>query len=94
MRTLPSIRLLLISARKLASDPKLGLVGTPICGDFRRNLRLPVCEPEHVSGACQVFRRECFEAIGGYVPARGGRYRHYRCNHRQNEWLEDPHLHR
>ena len=23
---------------------------------------------EHVSGACQFFRRECFEAIGGYVP--------------------------
>ncbi len=22
--------------------------------------------------ACQVFRRECFEAIGGYVPVKGG----------------------
>jgi hypothetical protein len=27
---------------------------------------------EHVSGACQLFRRDCFEAIGGYVPVRGG----------------------
>ncbi len=27
---------------------------------------------EHVSGACQVFRRECFEEIGGYVPVKGG----------------------
>jgi hypothetical protein len=27
---------------------------------------------EHVSGACQVFRRECFDAIGGYVPVKGG----------------------
>jgi hypothetical protein len=27
---------------------------------------------EHVSGPCQVFRRECFEDIGGYVPVRGG----------------------
>jgi hypothetical protein len=27
---------------------------------------------EHVSGVCQLFRRECFEAIGGYVPVEAG----------------------
>ena len=27
---------------------------------------------EHVSGACQLFRRECFESIGGYTPVKGG----------------------
>ena len=27
---------------------------------------------EHVSGACQLFRRQCFEEIGGYRPIRGG----------------------
>ena len=24
-----------------------------------------------MSGACQIFRRECFEAVGGYVPIKG-----------------------
>jgi hypothetical protein len=27
---------------------------------------------EHVSGACQLFRRDCFEEIGGYVPVKSG----------------------
>ena len=27
---------------------------------------------EHVSGACQLFRRACFESIGGYVPVKPG----------------------
>jgi hypothetical protein len=25
-----------------------------------------------VSGACQLFRRECYETIGGYLPVKGG----------------------
>jgi poly-beta-1,6-N-acetyl-D-glucosamine synthase len=27
---------------------------------------------QHVSGPCQLFRRQCFEAIAGYVPVKGG----------------------
>ena len=56
---------------KFAADPKLGVAGTPfvegtISYDFRfSNL-------EHVSGACQFFRRQCFEEIGGYAPVKGG----------------------
>jgi len=57
---------------KLAEDPKLGLVGTPY--------RDPVNEPydyrfasiEHVTGPCQLFRRKCWEDIGGYMPVKGG----------------------
>jgi len=56
---------------KLAADSKLGVTGTPFVEggtsyDFR------YANVEHVSGACQLFRRECFEQIGGYVPVKGG----------------------
>ena len=27
---------------------------------------------DHVSGTCQLFRRECFAQMGGYVPVKGG----------------------
>ena len=55
---------------------------------FDKNLRLGVCGTpfkeeshqydyrftsiDHVSGACQLFRRKCFESIGGYVPLKVG----------------------
>jgi poly-beta-1,6-N-acetyl-D-glucosamine synthase len=56
---------------KLAENPKLGLVGTPfaqegVTYDYR------FASIEHVSGACQLFRRGCFEEIGGYTPVKGG----------------------
>jgi poly-beta-1,6-N-acetyl-D-glucosamine synthase len=57
--------------QKLAGDPKLGLAGTPFKeGDQMYDYRF--VSLEHVSGACQLFRRECFEEIGGYVPMKGG----------------------
>ena len=57
---------------KLAADPSLGVVGTP----FREHVA-PVYDYrfvniEHVSGACQVFRRTCFEEIGGFTPVKVG----------------------
>lgn len=57
--------------RKLAEDPALGLVGTPF-KDWNGTYNYRFTNIEHVSGACQVFRRECFEEIGGYVPIKGG----------------------
>lgn len=52
-------------------EPRLGVAGTPfregkMMYDFR------YASLDHVSGACQLFRRECFEAIGGYVPIKEG----------------------
>lgn len=55
---------------KVAADPALGLVGTPFKDDAMYDYRF--VNIEHVSGACQLFRRECFEEIGGYVPVKGG----------------------
>lgn len=56
---------------KFAENPKLGLGGTPFKEDgLEYDFRY--ASVEHVSGALQLFRRECFEQIGGYVPVKGG----------------------
>jgi glycosyltransferase involved in cell wall biosynthesis len=61
---------------KFADRPQLGVAGTPFVEDFDRlhthtydhaNANL-----NHVSGAVQLFRRACFEQVGGYVPVKGG----------------------
>ncbi len=52
---------------KLETDPTLGLVGTPHV-ENNQTYDFRFASVEHVSGACQLFRRECYEAIGGYRP--------------------------
>jgi len=58
--------------QKLSEDPALGLVGTPFKENSSQGYDYRFVSIEHVSGGCQMFRRECFEAIGGYVPVKGG----------------------
>lgn len=58
--------------RKLISDPALGVVGTPYRERTNETYDYRFVSAEHVSGACQVFRRSCFEEIGGYVASKGG----------------------
>ena len=58
--------------QKLADDPTLGLVGTPFKDNSNPIYDYRFVSIEHVSGFCQLFRRECFEEIEGYVPVRGG----------------------
>jgi poly-beta-1,6-N-acetyl-D-glucosamine synthase len=57
---------------KLAGNSKLGLVGTPFKDGENSTYDYRFVNIEHVSGACQVFRRACFEEIGGYVPVKSG----------------------
>jgi len=56
---------------KFAEDPELGVAGTPFVEDGK-HYDYRFTNIEHVSGACQMFRRKCFEEIGGYVPIKGG----------------------
>jgi biofilm PGA synthesis N-glycosyltransferase PgaC len=56
---------------KFAENPKLGVGGTA----FREGgmaYNYDFVGIEHVSGMCQMFRRECFEEIGGYQGVRSG----------------------
>ncbi|MBC7662981.1 MAG: glycosyltransferase family 2 protein [Caulobacter sp.] len=56
---------------RFAEDARLGVAGTPFReGNHQYDYRFT--NIEHVSGACQMFRRACFEDIGGYKPLKGG----------------------
>ena len=59
---------------RFAELPRLGVAGTPFVEDTSggHSYAHKESDLEHVSGACQTFRRECFEEIGGYVPIKGG----------------------
>jgi hypothetical protein len=57
---------------KMQEDPRLGLVGTPFQDGPNPIYDYRFVNIEHVSGACQLFRRQCFEQIGGYTPVKGG----------------------
>ena len=56
---------------RFAEHPKLGVAGTAFQeGSLRYNYEFVGIE--HVSGMCQMFRRECFEDIGGYPAIKSG----------------------
>jgi hypothetical protein len=55
----------------MEENPRLGVAGAPFReGTFQYDYRFT--NIENVWGGCQLFRRECFEAIGGYMPLKGG----------------------
>lgn len=56
---------------KMGENARLGVAGAPFReGDYQYDYRYT--NVDNVWGGCQLFRRECFLAIGGYVPLRGG----------------------
>jgi biofilm PGA synthesis N-glycosyltransferase PgaC len=59
--------------RKFREDAELGVAGTPFTQDGNYDSSKDSFEGEnYVAGPCQLFRRECFQEIGGYVPNRAG----------------------
>ena len=60
---------------KFAENPRLGVAGTNYVEDewdlsLKHDYRF--ANIEDVTGQCQLFRRDCFEAIGGYKPNKMG----------------------
>jgi glycosyltransferase involved in cell wall biosynthesis len=56
---------------RFAESEQLGVAGTPFV-ENGKHYDFRFASTEHVSGACQLFRKACFEEIGGYVPIKGG----------------------
>lgn len=54
---------------RFADDPALGVAGTPFTEPGYDSTKDSFEGDTHVAGGCQLFRRECFDAIGGYRPS-------------------------
>jgi poly-beta-1,6-N-acetyl-D-glucosamine synthase len=57
---------------KFAKHPRLGVAGTPMREANHDALKDTFYHFKDVFGACQLFRRECFEEVGGYTPIKWG----------------------
>ena len=58
--------------RKFSEDPKLGVAGTPFIEDGYDSTRDSFEGENHVAGGCQLFTRQCFQEVGGYIANRAG----------------------
>ncbi len=58
--------------KKFAVDPELGVAGTVFREKGYSSDENSFEGNKHVAGQCQLFRRECWEEIGGYTPHRTG----------------------
>jgi glycosyltransferase involved in cell wall biosynthesis len=58
---------------KFAEDASLGVAGTIFKEEGGYSTDTDSFEGHtHVAGGCQLFRRKCFEEVGGYIPIRAG----------------------
>lgn len=53
------------------SEPHLGIGGGEICHEIEGTYKVEVNPRFHVRGATKIYRRECFEAIGGLCQVPG-----------------------
>ncbi|OGV42087.1 MAG: hypothetical protein A2X46_05655 [Lentisphaerae bacterium GWF2_57_35] len=59
--------------QRMLDAPRLGLAGGMLFDWSDGQFIQQVTDPDwSVSGPIQLFRKDCFEAIGGYLPVRGG----------------------
>ncbi len=59
--------------RRFGEDPALGVAGTVFTEPEGYSSATDSFEGQnYVSGQCQMFRRQCFEEIGGYFPSKAG----------------------
>jgi glycosyltransferase involved in cell wall biosynthesis len=58
--------------RKFKGDSNLGVAGTIFREEGYSSATDSFEGQSHVAGGCQLFRRRCFEDIGGYIPNRAG----------------------
>ena len=59
-------------SRKFSEDPTLGVAGTVFREDEYSSEHQSFEGHNHVAGGCQLFRKGCFEDIGGFIPNRAG----------------------
>lgn len=57
---------------KFREDAKLGVAGTVFQEEGYSSERQSFEGQNHVAGGCQMFRKRCFEEIGGFVPNEAG----------------------
>jgi glycosyltransferase involved in cell wall biosynthesis len=57
---------------KMSKDPRLGVAGTIFKEEGYSSETDSFEGHRHVAGQCQLFRRECWDEIGGYIPHRAG----------------------
>jgi glycosyltransferase involved in cell wall biosynthesis len=57
---------------RFEENPRLGVAGTAYLEEGFDSRRGTMADRRHVSGQCQLFRRECWEDINGYVESPAG----------------------
>ena len=57
---------------KFEEDARLGVAGTVFQEEGYSSERQSFEGQNHVAGGCQMFRKACFDAVGGFIPNKAG----------------------